>query len=36
MQLVSFWKEIPHKQTPKLGGVGGGGKIFWDKSLSLI
>ena len=32
MQLVSFWKEIPHKQTPKLGG--GKKKILWDKRVS--
>ena len=35
MQLVSFGKEIPHKQTPKL--EGGKKKILLrQKSLSLI
>ena len=32
MQLVSFWKEIPHKQTPKLEG---GKKRFFETKESL-
>lgn len=32
MQLVSFWKEIPHKQTPKLGGEK---KRFFETKESL-
>ena len=35
MQLVSFWKKIPHKQTPKLGGEKKKDYLR-QKSLSLI
>lgn len=35
MQLVSFWKEIPYKQTPKLEG-GKKKDSLRQKSLSLI
>ena len=36
MQLVSFWKEIPHKQTPKLGGVGGGDYLRQESLPHII